>query len=191
VVYCAFEGQSGFEARREAFRQRFLTEEMDHVPFYLEPVQLSLARDHKALIGAIRHQLGDTRPAAVCLDTLNRSLEGSESSDEDMTAYIRAADAIREAFECAVIVVHHCGINGDRPRGHTSLTGAVDAQLAVKRDAARNVIVTVELVKDSAEGDILASKLDEVEVGLDEDGDVIASCVIVPTEAAAAEQKQN
>ena len=27
-----------------------------------------------------------------------------------------------------VIVVHHCGISGDRPRGHTSLTGAVEFQ---------------------------------------------------------------
>jgi len=26
-------------------------------------------------------------------------------------------------------VIHHCGINGDRPRGHTSLTGAADAQI--------------------------------------------------------------
>jgi len=34
---------------------------------------------------------------------------------------------IRNAFGCAVIVVHHCGIDATRPRGHTSLAGAVDA----------------------------------------------------------------
>jgi hypothetical protein len=28
---------------------------------------------------------------------------------------------IRNAFGCAVIVVHHCGIDATRPRGHTSL----------------------------------------------------------------------
>ena len=57
------------------------------------------------------------KPVAVCLDTLNRSLAGSESSDEDMSAYIRAADAIRDAFGCLVVVVRHCGHNGERPRG--------------------------------------------------------------------------
>jgi hypothetical protein len=36
-----------------------------------------------------------------------------------------------------VVIVHHCGIEGTRPRGHSSLTGAADAQLAVKRDAKR------------------------------------------------------
>ena len=88
-------------------------------------------------MASIRGTLGDDAPVAVVLDTLNRSLPGSESSDQDMAAYIKAADAVREAFNCAVIVVHHCGIDTSRPRGHTSLTGAVDAQLAVKRDAER------------------------------------------------------
>src|ERR671910_3644702 len=87
---------------------------------------------------------------AVGLDTLNRSLTGSESSDEDMSSYVNAADAIREAFTCFVGIVHHCGIDSSRPRGHTSLTGAVDAQIAVKRDASDRVIVTVEHMKDGA-----------------------------------------
>jgi hypothetical protein len=33
VVYCAFEGQRGFEARVEAFRQRFLQEYEEKIPF--------------------------------------------------------------------------------------------------------------------------------------------------------------
>src|SRR5262249_9392477 len=60
----------------------------------------------------------------------NRSLAGSESSDEDMTAYLNAADAISEAFGCVIIIVHHCGVDGTRPRGHTSVTGTADVQLA-------------------------------------------------------------
>jgi hypothetical protein len=90
-----------------------------------------------------------------------------------MTAYLGAADAIREAFNCAVIIVHHCGVDGSRPRGHTSLTGTVDAQLAVKRDAAGNIVVTVECMKDGPEGEVVASRLDRVELGIDEDGDPI------------------
>ena len=49
-------------------------------------------------------------PAVVVIDTLNRSLNGNENDSKDMAAYIRAADAIRETFHCAVIIVHHCGI---------------------------------------------------------------------------------
>ena len=183
VVYGAFEGSHGFGARIEAFRQKFLADAGgEPIPFFLEPLTLNLVREHQPLIAAIRTGLGHVDPAAVVLDTLNRSLEGSESSDEDMTAYIRAADAIREAFGCAVIIVHHCGIDGTRPRGHTSLTGAVDAQLAVKRNGDGDIDVKVEWMKDGPEGDQIASKLETLEVGLDEDGEEITSCCIVPAE---------
>jgi hypothetical protein len=188
VVYCAFEGQTGIEQRVEAFRLTHLGGESTAVPFYLEPVTLDLVRDHVALIAAIRQALGDVMPVAVTLDTLNRSLAGSESSDQDMSAYVRAADAIREAFQCAVIIVHHCGHDGVRPRGHSSLAGALDAQLAVKRDGANNVLVEVELMKDGAQGDIIASKLEVVTVGTDEDGDTMTSCVIVEIDAAAVQR---
>jgi len=91
---------------------------------------------------------------------------------------------VRETFNCAVIIVHHCGIDISRPRGHTSLTGAVDAQLAVKRDAGDNIILKVEWMKDGAEGDVVASRLDAVEVGTDDDGHPITSCVIVPVDGS-------
>ena len=82
---------------------------------------MDLIKDHHELIAAIRDL--DPQPVCVVLDTLNRSLNGSENSDEDMGAYIKATDAIREAFDCSVLVVHHCGINDSRPRGHTSPHG--------------------------------------------------------------------
>jgi len=182
AVYLALEGGKGFEARIEAFRQRFLPENHSPVPFFLIADALNLVKDHSDLIGCIRLQAQGYIPAVVVIDTLNRSLAGSESDDKDMTAYIRAADAIRDAFGCVVIIVHHCGVDGTRPRGHTSLAGAVDAQLAVKRDTAGNIIVTVERMKDGAEGDSLVSKLEQVIVGQDVDGDDITSCVLVPVE---------
>ena len=111
-------------------------------------------------------------------------------NDEDMSAYIKAADAIRETFNCSVLIVHHCGVNDSRPRGHTSLTGAADAQLAIKRDYADNVVVTVEFMKDGESGDTIVSKLDPVEIGLDEDGDPIRSCVLVEAEAPVKEAGQ-
>jgi AAA domain len=190
VVYCAFEGQAGLEARVEAFRQRFLAEDHSHIPFYLEPITLDLIQDCAELVGAIKAMLGKAKPTAVVLDTLNRSLRGSESSDEDMSAYIGAADAIRETFECAVVIIHHCGIDDSRPRGHTSLTGAVDAQLAVKRDAGNCISVRVEWMKDGgSEGESIVSRLEVVEIGADDDGEAITSCVVVPVDSSTTTTK--
>ena len=188
VVYCAFEGADGFKARAEAFRMRKLAEDHSAIDFYLVAARTNLVVDHNELIAAVRAQLGLRRPVLVVLDTLNRSLAGSESDDKDMAAYVKAADTIREAFSCAVVIVHHCGIDGTRPRGHTSLTGAADAQLAVKRDSAGNILVTVEWMKDGPEGDVIASRLEVIEVGADADGEPITSCVVVAVEAPPARE---
>ena len=187
VVYCAFEGAAGMEARIAAFRQRYMAGHSEAgVPFYLEPARLDLVTDHPELIASIRAQLGVKAPAMIVLDTLNRSIQGSESDDADMSAYIAAADALREAFECVVLVVHHCGIDATRPRGHTSLSGAVECQIAVKRDAANSIIAEVELAKDGPQGQQIVSSLEVVEVGTDEDGQPISSCIVVPGESEAA-----
>lgn len=149
---------------------------------------MTLVADQAGLIASIREQAG--APAAVVIDTLNRSLAGSESSDEDMSAYIKAADAIRDAFNCAVVIVHHCGHEGTRPRGHSSLMGALDAQVAVTRDAEDKIIATVELMKDGPEGESFASKLEVVEVGTDDDGDKIKSCVVEAIEGLTTRSNQ-
>jgi hypothetical protein len=162
AVYCAFEGQSGFEARGEAFRKKFLAQNKKHVPFYLQPVTIDLVNDAPELIRVTRQTLGNVQPVVIVLDTLSRSLRGSESSDQDMTAYIRAADTLREAFDCAVIIVHHCGLEANRPRGHTSLTGAAEAQLAVSRHSTGEIVTTVEYMKDGAEGDRIVGRLEQV-----------------------------
>jgi hypothetical protein len=182
VVYLALEGGNGFRARIEAYRR---THSIDDAPFYLVTDRTDLVKDHEALIAAIRAQIPGDMPALVVIDTLNRSLAGSESKDEDMAAYIKAADAIREAFDCAVVIVHHCGVDGSRPRGHTSLTGAADAQHAVSRDGADNIVVTVEWMKDGPEGDVIVSRLEHVDLGADCDGESLSSCVVVPAETNA------
>jgi AAA domain len=188
VVYCAFEGAEGFHARAEAFRR---THEIKYEHawettwFYLLATNAKLVRDHKALIESIAGQT-DRPPTVVVLDTLNRSIDGSENKDEDMGRYLAAADAICDAFACAVIIVHHCGIDGTRPRGHTSLSGTANVQIAVRRDAARNVVAEVEAMKDGPEGATFTSSLQVVEVGTDQTGKPITSCAIAPIAPASA-----
>jgi AAA domain len=179
VVYVALEADKSFRRRVEAYKRHH---DIMDPPFYLITDRTDLVRDHKVLIEDIKAQTPGI-PVVVVIDTLNRPLAGSESSDEDMAAYI---NAVREAFGCAVIIIHHCGVDGNRPRGHTSLTGAADAQLAVKREVSGNVVVKVEYMKDGAEGAEIVSELKLVELGTDDDGDPIISCVVAASEVETA-----
>jgi hypothetical protein len=185
VIYVCLEGGRAFRKRREAFRQAKLKDGEDP-QFYFVVNPLSLADDRNALIEDIRRQVAPDVPAAVCIDTLNRSLAGSENSDKDMASYIKAADAIRDAFDCLVLVVHHCGHEGARPRDHSSLMGALDVQIAVSRDAEQNVVAELELAKDGETGLVFVSRLERVEIGRDVDGDPITSCVVREVEGAEA-----
>jgi hypothetical protein len=185
VVYCAFEGAHGYKKRVEALRRHYNIEEDASVPLYVMPGQANLIAEHRLLIADIAAQLGDVKPAAVVLDTLNKSLFGSENKDVDMGAYVRAAEAIRDRFGCVVIIVHHCGYDDTRPRGHSSLPGAVDAQLAVVRSESI-ITVTVEMMRDGPEDTQVVSAVETIEVGQDQNGKILTSLVVVPSEAESA-----
>jgi hypothetical protein len=181
VVYCAFEGAHGYKKRIEALRRHYAIENGADVPLYVMPGQANLIADHGTLISDIKAQLNGTAPITVVLDTLNKSLYGSENKDVDMGQYIRAAEAIRDAFGCVVIIVHHCGYDDTRPRGHSSLPGAVDAQLSVTRIEA-TVTVTVEMMRDGPEDTVVTSTAQSIEVGHDQNGKALTSLVLVPGE---------
>jgi hypothetical protein len=187
VVYCMLEGQGGVDTRAEAYRQEKLKGDPPG-PFYVETSTLDLIKNHQALIEAIKRRLGDQIAVGVVLDTLNRSLVGSENKDEDMSAYVSAAQTIIEAFQCAVIVVHHCGHNGERLRGHSSLLGAVDAEISVKRLDGKTTVATVERLKDGPEGEQITFTLKSIVVGEDEEGFDMSSCIVERCEAIKSDK---
>jgi hypothetical protein len=189
VAYCALEGGDAFPDRLQALRLGLGIE--DDIPFYLcrERFTFQKARGSRGsefLIRAIQADIPE-RPALVVIDTLNRSLEGSENSDEDMTHYTRCLEDIAQSFGCAVIVIHHCGVSKDKPRGHTSLTGTCVAQLRVARvnrapfakGGPIMVSLAVQFMKDGPDGETIFSWLQPTPIGIDDAGTEIVSCCVV------------
>jgi AAA domain-containing protein len=183
VIYLALEGHGGYPRRIEAFKQYY---GVKAAPFYLLRAKINLAAKADQLCKDIEAQLGDEKPGAVFIDTLNRSLVGSESSDEDMAKYLAAAGKIEERFNCLVVIIHHCGYDESHPRGHTALSASVDVQIAVRRGNDLEIIATVDLAKDGPEGAEICSRLHPVDVGFDSEGDPIGSMVVVPSDKSLA-----
>jgi hypothetical protein len=180
VIYCAFEGGHGYKGRIEAIRRHYGINDDVDVPLYVMPGQVDLIADEKALVDEFRYQLGTVVPAVVVLDTLNRSLSGSESNDKDMTLYVKAAEAVRKAFGCLCVIVHHCGYDDTHARGHTSLPAAVDAELSVMRDEGSPIVlVTVKAMRDGPEGMVVRSRALPVPLDPDQNGKPRSSIVII------------
>jgi hypothetical protein len=189
VIYCAFEGGHGFKSRVEAQRRHYqeLSQIADgaDVPLFVMPGQAKLIAEHAKLIAEFKLQLGDITPKLVVLDTLNRSIDGSESKDVDMTHYVRAAEVIRAAFGCVVIIVHHCGYDESHARGHTSLAAAVDAELSITRQPGTLLCeVTVKHMREGREETKVVSKARIVPLDPDRNGRPRSSIVLTPTDEA-------
>lgn len=181
VFYCAFEGMYAFPDRIAAMADHLGIAGTD-VPFFYCPTHERFTKVGGAagLIRAIQET--GYSPGAVVWDTLNMSFEGEENSGEDMAFYTKCAADVSDIFDCVVIVVHHCGVEGTRPRGHTSLTGTCDAQLRVERatkvstpGSAIMIQTKVEFMKDGPEGLIEFSWLQPAN-GID-------SCYVEPAPA--------
>jgi hypothetical protein len=132
-------------------------------------------------------QRGEGQPLVVVIDTLSRIMAGGdENSAADMTALIRNIDAIREAIQCHIVLVHHTGKDTARgARGHSSLRAATDTEIEVgvfgeEDDQARAAMVTKQ--RDNAGGETFAFALRSVSLGIDQDGDEVSSCVIETTD---------
>lgn len=99
-------------------------------------------------------EVGPFKPDLVIIDTVARAMVGLNENDaKDMGLFVGFADGLRDAMNCAILVVHHAGKDDTRgPRGSQALIGAVDAAVEVKRDG-EAVEVWVRRMKDGRERD--------------------------------------
>ncbi|MCE9508324.1 MAG: helicase RepA family protein [Alphaproteobacteria bacterium] len=188
VIYIAAEGGLGIEERLEAFRLRHGMK--GHAPLRVIHVGINLCTSGNDTLELIKEIQKHENVVLVVIDTLSRAMSGgNENSSEDMGAFIINCDRIREITKAHISIIHHSGKESGRgARGHSSLRAAVDTEIEVTKS---NNIVTAEVKKqrDKPTGSKFHFSLDPVEIGKDEDGEAITSCVLIPTVAPANKPK--
>jgi hypothetical protein len=186
-VYLAAEGQAGLRTRHAAWNLHHPAADPD--PFALIPTAVDLL-DPRADLPKLRTTLdcfvgrfGGLE--LLIIDTLAATFGGGDENGSDMAAYVANIERLCAPYGCASLIVTHAPLDATakRPRGHSSLWGAADAVLHVTgdRDApARRLHVLKQ--KDDDPGPDLLFTLRSVEVGVDEDGDLVTSCVVEQSE---------
>lgn len=180
VLYLATEGGNAFRSRAWAVAQKY--EDAD-VPLAIRAMPVNLL-DPEAdlphlmrLIDAVKKQYGDI--ALIVVDTLSRAMAGgNENGPEDMTAFINNVDQMRDYAKSSVAIVHHSGKDtAAGARGHSSLRAATDTEIELSvDDHIRFAKATKQ--RDMETGLEFAFALDIVELGMDEDGDMVTTCTI-------------
>lgn len=129
VVYLAAEGSFGFRNRISAWcKARGIDPAALSRRFKMIEVTVNFMepKDVQKLMRTVRSVVG-ARPCLLVVDTVSRSLPGAdENMQKDMTMFVHACDALKVAFQCAVVGVHHANKTGGDMRGSTVLRGAGD-----------------------------------------------------------------
>jgi hypothetical protein len=185
VVYICLEGEAGYKLRAQAWQQRHGRPIPTALRFVLQPFALTSAADVIELTATITETLPEG--GASIVDTLNRAAPGmDENSSKDMSNVIEASKVMARRTGGLVVLVAHTGKDAAKGlRGHSSLIAALDAAIEVTRDGEARTWSTAK-VKDGKDDTTHGFKLDVEQLGFDEDGDQITSCVvsaadIVPT----------
>lgn len=195
VLYLAAEGGKGVINRVAALKQ---AHGVCDVALAVKRAGLDLLHDQADLqhivdLAAIVQDSRPGMPLVIVIDTLSRIMAGGdENSAADMTALIRNIDAIREATKAHVILVHHTGKDTARgARGHSSLRAATDTEIEVANESgSRAALVTKQ--RDHQGGETFPFAIKPVQLGFDDDGDEVSSCVVEAQDEAefAAAQKR-
>lgn len=186
VLYLAAEGGKGVANRIAALK---IEKGTGDIPLALRRAGLDLLKQ-EADLQIVFNLANEVKAASgggrilIVIDTLSRVMAGGdENSAADMTALIRNIDAIREATNSHIMLVHHSGKDVARgARGHSSLRAATDTEIEVQNeDGSRAAIVTKQ--RDYQGGETFAFDLKPVLLGVDQDGDEVSSCVIEATDS--------
>lgn len=198
VIYQAGESAVGVRRRRfPAYRKHY---EVAHEPLPVvllqSPLDLYSSDDPtEAFIEECKQwaRTFDVPLELIVIDTFNKATPGANENDgKDMGLVLARCDRIRKETGAHVMLVHHLNAVGNKARGHTSLFANVENVLLCKivpdhtdADGRKVREVTISKQKDGEDGVSIRFVLPQVDIGQDEDGDRITSCIVAPPSGQA------
>lgn len=203
VIYQAGESATGVRRRRLPAYRRYYDVAREPVPFVLLQKPLDLYNsdeDTEAFIEECRFwakSFGTIPLELIVIDTFNRATPGANENDgKDMGAVLARCDRIRRETGAHVMLVHHLNSGGTKARGHTSLFANVENVITVRKveeasdgDGRQIREWKIAKQKDGEDGVTKRFVLKGVQIGTDDDGDPIISCVVMPPGGMTMEER--
>lgn len=181
ALYIAAEGALGLQNRVAAYREA--QSEKLNLPFGMIKCGVDLQRkgaDIERVAKSIEAECAHygAEPKLIVIDTLSKTFGSGKENTDDMAQYVANCADLASRFSANTMVLHHRPKDSEQsdPRGHSSLKGGADAVLLVKAGSPRSV--TVQKQKDGPDGENIFFNLQSIELGHDEDGDPVTSCVV-------------
>ncbi|SGO71621.1 HTH domain [Mycobacterium tuberculosis] len=109
-------------------------------------------QDVDSIIHFLKRQ-GVNQLSLYIVDTMRQSMDGSDSSDQDVQNFLDGVARIQQEFQCAVLVVHHMGKDKSKGmRGSTALEGAADSVIYADKVSEEFLALNNQKQKDGKDG---------------------------------------
>jgi hypothetical protein len=182
VVYVAAEAQEGIKKRLAAYDQQFGTAGNRPRIMPAAPNLLS-AEDADAIVTSTNLRGG---ASLIVIDTMAASHTGDENSTKDMGIFIGLCKYISQHTGAMVLVVHHTGKDDTKGlRGSSAIYAAADVVIEVFKNQSLHA-AKITKQKDGEVNLEFGFTLPVIEVGQDQDGDPITTCVVQPSDDVPA-----
>lgn len=189
VAYVVAEGAGGFRKRTLAYAQ--------HYGVNLASIPISVLADQPNLLDtknatALGEAIKELGPvSAVFIDTFAQTTPGAnENSAEDIGKALAHCRSISKMTGATIVLIHHAGKDLTKgARGWSGLRAAADAEIEVSRsDCTRNIKISKQ--KDGEDGAEWGVIFNEINIGIDEDDQIITSCVVEYTQKQRPKAKE-
>ena len=186
VCWVAAEGQEDMRKRVAGYcmHHKIDPKELANLYFVANAPNMMELTDARSLVKQIRVQ---GHFDLVVMDTLAQVMPGgNENSGEDMGKVLGHCKEITRLTGAMVELIHHSGKDESRgARGWSGLRAAADFEMEIIRSD-NDRVATVTKMKGGEDGGEYGFKLETVTVGMDDDGDVETTCVVVYTDSSRA-----
>lgn len=192
VLYVVAEGAGGFRNRLQAYCESRGVEPGQFDMCFLRQAPNLLTKED------IREFLEQVVPLGkfdvIVIDTYARAMAGGNENDaKDVGQAVAHCEILHRKTGALVVLVHHSGKDATKgARGSGALRAAADLEVEVVQTREYRA-ATVTKQKDGADGTEYAFKLAEVAIGMDEDDELITSCVVEHCESPSSprDRKEN
>jgi len=189
VLYVCGEGQGGATKRLRALSEQFAMtdEQLQRLVFIQEAVPLDepvqLERFVYALLAFEERYEG--WPAVVFIDTFARCFGGDENATSEVSRFVNQLGKLADLLGICVCLIHHTGKDAERgPRGSSSLRGAADVMLVVRKSGT-SISARVEKAKDSADGEEFLFTPHDVSLECLHTGEELSTKILEPASSVA------
>lgn len=178
VIYIPLEGKSGISKRIEAWKIH--NHSNDQIISIFENINFKDKNNIEYLIEKIKDARLDG--GVICIDTLAQAGgDMDENSSKDMGNMIKTFQYIQQELGGIVLVVHHTGKDESKGmRGHSSLYASLDFALECTAHGNLSAQFKIAKSKDSESDKGYKFKMSVINLGYDEDGELITSLAVNP-----------